>query len=248
MNITKEDKDQLNAVIRVKVGPEDYQAKVDHVLKDYQKKAQMPGFRQGKVPAGMVKKMYGKTVLAEELNKLLNDSLYKYIQENNIEMLGNPLPSKDDKVDFDSQQEFEFSYELDLAPQFTVDISAKDKFIYEVIKVDDKLIDKYVNDIAKRYGKIIHPEVSEKEDLLNGDIIELDASGNILAGGIFKTVSLFTEKLTDEELSKALTGLKKEDKVTLKASSLAKDADYIAGLLQTSKEKISSTDLRFTVK
>jgi trigger factor len=248
MNIVKEDIDSLNAVIKVKVGPEDYQSKVDSVLKDYQKKVQMPGFRQGKVPVGMVKKMYGKSILADELNKILNDSLYKYIQENNIEVLGNPLPSKEDKIDFDAQQEFEFSYELGLAPQFSVDISSKDKFVYEVIRVDEKLIDKYVNDIAKRYGKIIHPEASQKEDLLNGDLVELDAAGAIVPGGLFKTVSLFTEKLKGEALIKALTGLKPEDKVVLKAADLAEDAEYIAGLLQSSKEKIASTDLQFTLK
>src|ERR1051326_6300735 len=150
MNITKENIDQLNAVIKVKVSPEDYQAKVDQTIKEYRKKVQMPGFRPGMVPVGMVKKMYGKSILADELNKLLNDSLYNYIRDNNIEMLGNPLPSKDDKVDFETQQEFEFSYELGLAPQFEVELSAKDHFDYEVVKVDDKLIDKYVNDIAKR--------------------------------------------------------------------------------------------------
>ena len=248
MNITKENIDTLNAVIKVKLGPEDYQSKVDAVLKDYRKKVQMPGFRQGMVPAGMVKKMHGKAVLAEELNKILNDSLYKYIQENNIEMLGNPLPSKDDKLDFDSQQEFEFSYELGIAPQFNVEISAKDKFIYEVIKVDEKLIDKYVNDIAKRYGKIIHPEVSEKEDLMNGDFVELDAAGAILAGGIFKTVSVFTEKITHENLAKAFIGLKKDDKVVLKAADLTKDAEYVAGLIQAKADKVSSTDFQFNLK
>lgn len=248
MNITKEDIDQLNAVIKVKLGPEDYQSKVDIVLKDYRKKVDMPGFRKGMVPPGMVKKMYGKSILAEEINKILNDSLYKYIQENNIEMLGNPLPSKDDKLDFDTQQEFEFSYELGLAPQFNVEISPKDKFFYEVIKVDDKLIDKYVNDIAKRYGKIIHPDVSEKEDLLNGDFVELDANGEILPGGIFKTVSVFTEKITDENLANAFIGLKKEDKVVLKSGDLMKDVDYIAGLLQLKADAIFSKSFQLNVK
>ena len=248
MNITKENIDQLNAVIKVKVGPEDYQAKVDHVLKDYQKKAQMPGFRQGKVPAGMVKKLYGKTVLAEELNKLLNETLHNYIKDNSIEVLGNPLPSKEDKIDFDAQQEFEFSYELGLAPQFTVELSAKDKFIYQIIKVDDKLIDKYVNDIAKRYGKIIHPEVSEKEDLMNGDFVELDKDGNILPGGIFKTVSVFTEKLKGEELVVSFVGIKPGDKIILKADTIVADSEYLSGLLQVKPDKLTGADLQFTLK
>ncbi|HEY6162516.1 MAG TPA: trigger factor [Bacteroidia bacterium] len=248
MNIIKENIDQLNAVIKVKVGPEDYQAKVDQTIKEYRKKVQMPGFRPGMVPVGMVKKMYGKSILADELNKLLNDSLYNYIRDNNIEMLGNPLPSKDDKVDFETQQEFEFSYELGLAPQFEVELSAKDKFDYETVKVDDKLIDKYVNDIAKRYGKIIHPETSAMEDLLNGDFVELDANGQILPGGVFKTVSVFTEKIKGEELQKVLTGLKAGDKVILKSSALSGDAEYITGLLQVDKAKLGSSDFQFTLK
>ena len=206
MDITKENIDELNAVVKLKLTPVDYQHKVDSALKDVQRKANMPGFRSGKVPVQLVKKMYGKSIMADELNKILNDSLYKYIAENNIEILGNPIPSKDENVniDWENQKEFEFKYDLGLSPQFNVEISAKDKFTYYKIKADDKLIDKYVDDIAKRYGKIVHPETSIKDDLMNGDLVELAADGTILAGGIFKTVSAFTEKLKGENIKKLL--------------------------------------------
>jgi len=250
MDITKENIDELNAVVKLKLTPVDYQHKVDSALKDVQRKANMPGFRSGKVPVQLVKKMYGKSIMADELNKILNDSLYKYIADNNIEILGNPIPSKDENVniDWENQKEFEFKYDLGLAPQFNVDISAKDKFDYYKIKADDKLIDKYVDDIAKRYGKIVHPETSAKDDLMNGDLVELAADGAILVGGIFKTVSAFTEKLKGENIKKLLIGLKKEDKVVLQSGDLQEDAEYISGLLHLKAENILGKAFQFTVK
>ncbi|MEW6469306.1 MAG: trigger factor [Bacteroidota bacterium] len=250
MDITRENIDELNAVIKVKLGPEDYVHKVEHALKEVQKKVNMPGFRPGKVPVQLVRKMYGKSVLADEMNKILNDSLYKYISDNGLELLGNPMPSQDENanIDWENQKEFEFKYDIGLAPQFTVEISAKDKFSYYRIKADDALIDKYVNDMAKRYGKIVHPESSAKDDLVNGDFVELDAAGAILPGGIFKTVSVFTEKIKGDSLIKALSGLKKDDKVVIRAADMKDDAEYLAGLLHTTADKIASADFQFTVK
>ena len=130
--------------------------------------------------------MYGKTVMVEAINKLLSDSLYKYINDNKIEVLGNPLPKADKAIDWDNQKEFEFLYEMGLAPKFDVELSAKDKFTYHTVKIDEALVNKYVSDIAKRYGKVETVEVAEESDLLNGDFVELDATGEILAGGIFQ--------------------------------------------------------------
>src|SRR5690349_24682451 len=131
MNITQENIDELNAVLKVKVVADDYLPKVESALKAHQKKAAVPGFRPGKVPTGMIKKMYGKSILVDEINKLLNDSLYKYLHENKIEVLGNPLPKADSTIDWDNQQEFEFLYDMGLAPKFEVELSSKDKFIYK---------------------------------------------------------------------------------------------------------------------
>ena len=166
MNIIQENIDELNAVLKVKVVANDYLPKVETALKDYQKKASIPGFRPGKVPSGMIKKMYGKSIMVDEINKLLNDSLYNYLNENKIEVLGNPLPKADSIIDWDNQQEFEFLYEMGLAPKFTVDLSPKDKFVYQTVKIDDELVNKYVSDIAKRYGKVENVDVSEETDLL----------------------------------------------------------------------------------
>jgi len=250
MNIIQENIDELNAVLKVKVVANDYLPKVETALKDYQKKASIPGFRPGKVPTGMIKKMYGKSIMVDEINKLLNDSLYNYLHENKIEVLGNPLPKADSVIDWDNQQEFEFLYEMGLAPKFNVELSPKDKFVYQTVKIDDDLVNKYVTDIAKRYGKVESVEVSGDADLLNGDFVELDANGEILAGGIFKTGSLFLDRVKDEATKKALIGLKKDDKVVLDANKLSENATDLAALLGIDKEKAEGLNckLQFTVK
>lgn len=252
MNITQENIDELNAVLRVKVVAEDYLPKVESAIKEHQKKVAMPGFRPGKVPTGMIKKMYGKSILVDEINKLLNDSLYKYLNENKIEVLGNPLPKADDslRIDWDNQKEFEFLYEMGLAPKFDVELSAKDKFTYQKVKIDDELINKYVSDIAKRYGKVETVDVAEAGDMLNGDFVEVNATGEIIPGGIFKTASLFLDRIKDEATKKALIGLNRDGKVVLEASKLADTAADIATLLGISKEDAETTTakVQFTVK
>ncbi|HEY0030619.1 MAG TPA: trigger factor [Bacteroidia bacterium] len=250
MNIIQENIDELNAVLKVKVEANDYLPKVETALRNYQKKATIPGFRPGKVPTGMIKKMYGKSIMVEEINKLLNDSLYKYLNENKIEVLGNPLPKADSIIDWDNQKDFEFLYEMGLAPKFTVDLSPKDKFTYQTVKIDDTLVSKYMTDIAKRYGKVESVEVSEDADLLNGDFVELDANGDILAGGIFKTGSLFLDRVKNEDAKKALIGLKKDDKVVIEAQKLADNATDLSTLLgiDVAVAETLTAKLQFTVK
>lgn len=250
MNITQENIDELNAVLKVKVVAEDYLPKVESALKDYQKRASVPGFRPGKVPSGMIKKMYGKSILVDEINKLLNDSLYKYLQENKIEVLGNPLPKTDSKIDWDNQTDFEFLYEMGLAPKFNVELSQKDKFTYKTVKIDEELVNKYITDVAKRYGKVEQVEVSGAGDLLTGDFVELDAAGEIVAGGAFKTGNLFLERLKDEGVKKQLTGLKKDDKVVLAAQKLAETPAELANLLGIDKDAAEkyTANVQFTVK
>jgi trigger factor len=250
MNITQENIDELNAVLKVKVVADDYLPKVESALKEHQKRASVPGFRPGKVPTGMIKKMYGKSILVDEINKLLNDSLYKYLHENKIEVLGNPLPKADTQIDWDNQKDFEFLYEMGLAPKFNVDLSPKDKFAYKTVKIDEELVNKYVTDVAKRYGKVEQVEVSTAVDLLNGDFVELDAKGEILPGGVFKTGSLFLERVKDEQVKKQLIGLKKDDKVILEAQKIFDNPADLAALLGLDKEAAAAftAKVQFTVK
>ena len=250
MNITQENIDELNAVLKVKVVADDYLPKVESALKEHQKRASVPGFRPGKVPTGMIRKMYGKSILVDEINKLLNDSLYKYLNENKIEVLGNPLPKTDTQIDWDNQKDFEFLYEMGLAPKFTVEFSDKDKFSYKTVRIDEELVNKYITDVAKRYGKVEQVDVSASTDLLTGDFVELDEKGEILAGGVFKTGSLFLERVKDENIKKQLTGLKKDDKVVLDAKQIFENPADLATLLgidAPSAEKFKS-NVQLTVK
>lgn len=250
MDITKQQIDTLNAVVKIKVGPADYQSKVETALKNYQKRANMPGFRPGKVPTGMIKKMYGKTVLAEELNRLLQHSLYEFIEKEKIEILGNPLPKKEEEVDFESQTEFEFTYDLGLAPQFSIDVSDKTKFTYYLINVDDTLIDKYVNDIARNFGKVTHPETIGEQDVVFGDFVELDAHGEILAGGIFKSTTLAMDRIKNEKFRNQLLGGKEGSKVVVNAQDISENKTDLAATLgvETEKAETINANFQFTVK
>lgn len=250
MNITKEQVDDLNAIVKVKLGPEDYQDRVEKTLKDYQKKVQMPGFRPGKVPAGMVKKMYGKSVLADELNKLLSDTLYNYINENKLEVLGNPLP-KDEQMnlDLDHVNEFEFLYDIALAPQFALTLGPDMKYSEYIVRIDEKMIDNYVNDLARRYGQISQADTAEAGDLLYGDYVELDAAGAIVPGGIFKSSTYFIDNPA-KDYQQELIGKKAEDKVVLSSKHIAESPADLAHKLGITAERAETLDInvQFTIK
>ena len=246
MNIVKENIDDLNAVIKVKISPEDYNERYNTALKRYQKKVDMPGFRPGKVPVDMVKKRFGKHILVEEINDMLSESLHKYIADNKIDILGNPLPKDGNHIDFEHQTEFEFQYELGLAPKMNIELSPKEKYSYYTVKIDDALVEKNVEYIRRNYGQVIHPEISEEKDILIGDFAELDAQGNILAGGVYKTTLIAIEKVTNDANRKKLIGLKKDDKIVL--TDLSDDAAYIFEILELPADKLKGLSLQFTLK
>src|SRR4051812_18297777 len=158
MNISKKEIDKLNAEVVINLGPSDYEEKVNEAIKKVQRTASMPGFRPGKVPGGLIKKQYGTSILVEELNKLLNDTLQNYITENKIEILGNPMPKENQPVDWQNQKDFTFTYELGLAPEVDVKLDASQSFTYKTVKVDDALVEKYLKDVRRNYGKPVNPE------------------------------------------------------------------------------------------
>ena len=250
MNITKENIDVLNAVVTIEVGPADYEKRVEDAIKKAQRQASLPGFRPGKVPTGMIKKMYGKSVLADELNKILNDSINNYIVENKIEILGNPLPKSDEQVDWENGKDFTFKYDLGLAPAFEVEVSDKTSFTYEVVKIDNDLIDKYVKDVRKNYGKPTNPEVAEERDVVFVDINELDETGAIKAGGIFKSTSIGIDRLKSEVARQKLIGAKKEDKIVINCKALYAEPVELSISLGIDKElaETLNCDLQLTVK
>ena len=156
MNITKENVDELNATLKIQVAEEDYSGRVDEVLKDYRKKVRLDGFRPGKVPAGMVRRMYRTTVLVEEVNKLISESLSNYIREQNLKILGEPLPSRtqDREIDWEHQTEFEFDFDLGLAPELEISLSQKDRIPYYEIQIDKQMIEETKDSYAGRMGRM----------------------------------------------------------------------------------------------
>jgi FKBP-type peptidyl-prolyl cis-trans isomerase (trigger factor) len=163
MNITRESTGELTAIVKIEIEPEDYSVAVDKVIHDYKRKSNIPGFRPGHIPTGLIKKMYGKAILAEEINKLLSDSLMKYIKDEKLDILGNPLPSKEKNApaDFENQTRFDFFFDLGFAPEFTLPFSRELEIEHFTIEVDDKMIDKYVQDTRMRYGKPLTTENPE---------------------------------------------------------------------------------------
>lgn len=250
MNISKKDIDKLNAEITINLGPADYEEKVNEAIKKVQRSAAMPGFRPGKVPAGLIKKQYGTSILVEEMNKILNDSLHNYITENNIEVLGNPLPKEQQPVDWNNQKDFTFTYELGLAPQFDLKIDNSHSFNYKKVKVDEELVEKYLKDVRRNYGKPVNPEVAGDKDVLFVDIVELDADNNIKPGGVFKSTSVGIDRLKNEALKSKLIGLKKEDKLVINVNELyetALDKSVSLGIDKEAAENFSA-NIQLTVK
>lgn len=250
MNISKTDIDKLNAELTITVGPADYEGKVNDALKRAQKQASMPGFRPGKVPAGLIKKQYGKSILVDELNRLLNDTLHNYINEQKIEILGNPMPKQDHEVDFDKGTEFTFKYELGLAPDFDFKVDGNQSFIYNTVKIDDELVEKYIKDVKRNYGKPSNPEVAGDKDVLYVDIVELDAENNIVPGGVFKSTSIGIDRLKNESVKQKLAGLTKDAKVVLNANELyetAIDKSISLGIDKEAAEHFN-TNLQVTVR
>ncbi len=220
MNITKKDINALNAELSITVAATDYEVKVENAIKNVQKKASMPGFRAGKVPVGLIKKQHGKSILVDEVNKILNENLYKYINENKLEILGNPIPKENSTIDFDNQTEWTFNYDLGLSPQFDVKLDNTHSFVYNTVKIDDELIEKYLKDVKRNYGKPSNPEVSTLTDVLYIDIVELDEENNIVAGGVFKSTSIGIDRLKNTAAQAKLTGVKIDDKIIISANEL----------------------------
>ncbi|RFZ94985.1 trigger factor [Mucilaginibacter conchicola] len=253
MNISQEKKDALNATLTISLSPADYQPQVDKAIKEQAKKAQLPGFRKGMVPAGHIKKMYGKSILVDEINTLLSDKLNKYIEDEKLEVLGQPLPKLDDEKEYnwDFNDEFEFVYELGLAPEFAVDFSSKDKLTQYVIKVDAETLASREKNIRRAYGKMTNPDVSADDDVLYSVLTQLSPDGSVFEGGISNTTSVRLDQIKNEEVKKSLIGLKKDDVVTFDIQkAFDNDAAKVAGLLKIEEDEAAElkSNFQLTVK
>jgi len=253
MNISQEKIDNLNAVVTINMKPEDYQPRVEKAIKDHAKKAKIPGFRPGMVPAAHIKKMYGKSILVDEVNNLLSDTLNNYINEQQLEVLGQPLPKMDDnkQYNWDFADDFEFNYEVGLAPAFEVDFSSKDKVTQYVIKADKETLEARIKNIRKSYGKMTNPDVSADGDVLYAELVQLSPDGSVFDGGVSNTASVRLDQVQDEKIKKSLIGLKKGDEVTLDVQkAYNNDATRIAAILKVDDETAAElkSNFRLTVK
>ena len=253
MNITQDKIDNLNSVLTVKINPEDYKERVEKAIKAQAKKAKLPGFRPGMVPAAHIKKMYGKSILVDEVNNILNDTLSSYITDNKLEVLGQPLPKVDDSKEFnwDFTDDFEFVYELGLAPEFALEFTSKDKLTYYQVKVDPETLASRITNLRKSYGKMSNPDVSADEDVLYADLKQLSADGSVFEGGISATASVRLDQVSDSKIKKSLIGLKKEDVVDVDLQkAFDGNAKIIAKVLNISEEDAQDLKSKFqlTVK
>lgn len=243
MNISFENPDKINGLLTIVVEESDYKADVEKTLKDYRKRANVPGFRPGQVPMGMVKRQYGTAVKVDVVNKFLGEQLQKYVVDNKIKMLGQPLAKEGgEPVDLEKPAPYTFEFEIAVAPEFEAKLSGKDKIDYYDIKVDDKLIDQQVDMFANRAGHYVKAEQydSTQRDMLKGDLRELDENGNTLEGGVtVESAVLMPEYIKVDDQKKLFDGAKVGDIITWNPRKAYSDNDSeIASLLKVEKDKV----------
>jgi len=246
MNISKENIDSLNAVIKIDITADDYQTQVNTKLAKHRKSTDMPGFRKGKVPMGVINKRFAVPVKVEEINKLLSDSLTKYIIEKKLDILGNPLPKDGMHINWEKQDDFTFEYEVGLAPEFKVNLSKKNKLDYYIIKADKAMIDKYAVDIAKRYGKMSSPVKVEENDLVYGTFLELDDTGKEIETGLSNQASISLETLKTKKLKAEFIGSSKGVIVTIDPKKSFVEGTDVASLLGMEKELFETLTAKFS--
>lgn len=248
MQISQEQQSELLTVLKIRLQPEDYQNRVKDILKRYQKSAQIPGFRPGHVPAGLIKKQYGQPVLLDELNKLVSESISNYVFEQKLEVIGSPMPKNGlDQQTLEDGNTFEFSYEVGLAPKFSVQIPTG-KIPYYLVKVDEKMINDDADDLRRRYGKFSNPEKSEENSILYGEFNELDEAGNVKEGGNKTTTTLSIERIPQANDRKPFIGLAKGDTIDFHPMTVIGNDTEVAAMLRLEKQSPAmQSNYRLTV-
>jgi trigger factor len=243
--------DNLNATLVVTIEKADYAPSVEKELKKQQKQAVIKGFRPGTAPIGMIKSMYGKSVLAEEINRLASNGLYDYLKEQNIDIIAQPLPSEtiESDIDIEKGETFVFAFDLGLAPIFDFNISNKDTLDKYVITVDESEVDKEIENLGKRYGKLETVEVSEEKDVIYATATELNESNTSFEGGVNdKEISFTADLITDEALKKELTGVQAGTVLNLNIYSLFNENHtVIASTLGIAKEAVADLNPTFKI-
>ena len=252
MNITKENIDDLNAVLKVKIDKTDYEEKVETVLKDYRKKATIKGFRPGMVPIGLIKKMYGRAVQIDEINKVVTDNIQKYLTDEKLEILGDPLPKADEResIDFDTQEDFTFSFEIGLTPEVDLNLSKKNKVNEYDILIDKKMRNDYLENYTRRYGELKKADLTEEKDVIKGKIEAIDNEGNIIPEGpSVDETSLGIDIIKDNKIKEEFLGKSIGDSIDFDIKKAYPNDTEIAGILHKKKEEVENLEgnYRFTV-
>ncbi len=248
MQVTKENRDDLNAVISIVVEKQDYVKEVNDKLKEYKRKANMPGFRPGMVPMGMIRRMYYKPVLLEEINRLVSENLTRFIDDEKLNILGEPLTNKEEQkeIDFDNQESFEFVFDIGIAPEVEAEISKKDKLPYYVIDANKKLIDKHADSYTSQYGEMTEGEEVQEDDVIKGKLSQLTPEGEVIEGGIeAENASLSMSAVKDEKIKKQLTGAKVGDVLQIDLKKAYPSDAELTRMLNISKEQIESESMLF---
>ena len=251
MKITFDCPDKINGLLTMTIESADYQEKVEKTLKDYRKNAQVPGFRKGQVPMGMIKRKYGMAVKMDVINHMLNDEVLKYVRENKIQMLGDPLPNdeKSNTKGFEHEgEDIIFAFDIAVAPEFKAELTNKDKVDYYTIKVDEKLIDDQVKMYASQAGEFVQAQEWSGNDTLKGDLRQLDAEGNTLEGGITTDSGmLMPSYFGSDEQKKLFEGCKAGDIITFNPKKAYPNNDAeVAALLKVKKEEVAGLESDFS--
>ena len=249
MKVTFENPDKVNGLMTITVEEADFKENVEKTLKNYRKKANIPGFRPGQVPMGMIRRQVGTSVKVDEINKLVGQEIYKYVQENNIQMLGDPLPSdKQQPVDVEKDAPYTFVFDIAVAPEFEIKLNGHDKVDYYTIKVDDKLIGQQVEMYASRGGHYDKVEKYEDNDMLKGDLRELDADGNTKEGGItVEAAIMLPNYIKVDDQKKLFEGCKLGDIITFNPKkAYPENNGEISSLLKISREEAENITADFS--
>jgi len=252
MNITRENIDNVNAVINIAIEKADYEKQVADVLKDYRQKASIPGFRPGKAPKGLIQKKFGTAVLVEEVNKLLSQNLSKYLVDEKLPILGEPLPNeeKQQQIDWEKDENFTFSFDIALSPEVNVSLDKRSKFKYYKIAVSDEMIQQQEEMAASQLGQNVPVDVAKEDSSVRGDFVQLDADGNEVEDGIApQGVLLAVDKIKDEEVKNAFVGCKKDDVIIfdpVKAFDNRHEVGHMLNIKHEEADELNS-EFRFTV-
>lgn len=249
MKVSFENQDKVNGLMTIVVEESDYKEKVEKSLKDYRKQANIPGFRKGMAPMGLIKKQYGEYLKLDTINKVVGEELYKYIKDNKINMLGEPLPTaKQEAQDLEKEPPYTFYFDIAVAPELKVELTSKDKLPYYDIKVDDATVDKQVDIFASRTGQYVKAEEYQKNDMLKGDLRELDEKGNTKEGGItLEAAVMMPEFIKVEDQRKLFDNAKLGDVIVFNPRKAYPDNDSeIAALLKIKREEVAQHEGDFS--